>query len=191
MLGWLQIFTGFYTDNFQNITAYALPGSLISDIPIVKWKLIEKIDRRKKKLVQISTENQSPFFWRPEYSINVAAMDNHHKKLFVLAEKTYNCIRNNEPPEVLDKEIDYLLEYTIFHFNSEERLLEKNNYDILEDHQKKHAQLINKVIQFKEDFKKGSLHDDDLFVLLRDWILNHIFDEDRRYGKFLNSKGIY
>jgi hemerythrin len=152
---------------------------------------LERLDKRKKKIVQISANSKSPFFWRTEYSINVQEMDNHHKKLFVLAENIYISIKNNNSKEILEKELDELVDYTIFHFNSEEKLLENNHYPILEEHQKKHSSLIRKVKSFKDDINKTSFDNEDLIKLLRDWILNHIFDEDRKYGKYLNEKAIF
>ncbi len=40
--------------------------------------------------------------------------------------------------------------------------------------------------------KEGSLHVNMDFVnFFKDWVINHILTEDRKYGPFLNERGIH
>jgi hemerythrin len=175
----------------EQLEVWALEGESIKQIPIVHWKLLERFELRKKKIVQLTSNKISPFYWRPEYSINIVEMDNHHKKLFELAENLYQITKNNNQKELIKKGVSDLLEYTIFHFNAEEELLKKHKYPLLEDHNKKHKHLIQRVLNFSIELENNNLNENELIQLLRDWILNHIFDEDRRYSKYLNEINVF
>ena len=134
---------------------------------------------------------KSPFFWRPEYNIKIKEIDADHKKIFDLAENIYVSIRKKNSKDILEREIEYLINFSEEQFRNEEELLKKYEYPEYKDHCKKHGILMKKLRNIQSDVDVYEYSDEDLVKLLRDWILNHIFEEDRRYAKFLNSLDVY
>jgi len=65
-------------------------------------------------------------------------------------------------------------------------------YPDAEIHGKKHRELVKSVLELREKFRQGDIEIDAEFIsFFKDWIINHILTEDRKYGPFLNSKGVY
>ena len=175
----------------EEVGAYELDGEILGEIPNVRWKLLEKLERKKKKIDRINMNKKSPFFWRPEYNIKIKEIDADHKKIFDLAENIYVSIRKKNSKDILEREIEYLINFSEEQFRNEEELLKKYEYPEYKDHCKKHGILMKKLRNIQSDVDVYEYSDEDLVKLLRDWILNHIFEEDRRYAKFLNSLDVY
>ncbi len=51
--------------------------------------------------------------------------------------------------------------------------------------------LTTKVKEMLETYKKGNnIISQDVMSFLRNWFIFHILDCDKKYGSFLNSKGV-
>ncbi|WP_408033339.1 hemerythrin domain-containing protein [Thermodesulfatator autotrophicus] len=57
------------------------------------------------------------------------------------------------------------------------------NYPELEHHRKEHERLIIEVFNFKERFDKGVATKFELLEFLKDWLLNHVLNEDLKLKK--------
>lgn len=78
-----------------------------------------------------------------------------------------------------------------FHFKEEEELLKKLNYPELESHQKQHDIYAEKVKSFKKDIEIGKLQlKFDIFSFLKDWLMNHIVANDKKYMKYFKQNKV-
>ena len=75
--------------------------------------------------------------WNDEYSIGIVEIDEQHKKLFELSEIFNEATEINEIKDILL----FLEEYMQFHFNTEESMMRKYNYELIEEHKKLHDDL--------------------------------------------------
>jgi hemerythrin-like metal-binding protein len=123
----------------------------------------------------------SAFQWNTSYSVKVEAMDAQHKRLFEIIRELYTAMRAGQGKQVVGEVLHRLIEYTVQHFAAEEKLMEKNGYQLLAAHRIEHKTLTDKVVAFKKDFE----------TFLQDWLTHHIQDVDQKYGAFLNSKGLH
>jgi hemerythrin len=133
------------------------------------------------------------FEWREEYSVKIEEMDKQHKKLFGLinglAEATTNAATSQE---VMGETLKGLIDYVKTHFDSEEKLLKKYDYSDYIEHRQAHINLTLNVVEFQQRYSNNSLSDAiELAGFLSKWLQGHIMGEDKRYGKYLNSKGIH
>ena len=129
--------------------------------------------------------------WTKENSVLIEKMDSQHKVLFDITNKMGNTILNSKDnKDSLVEIITELLNYTKKHFTEEEVFLEANNYSQKElNYQKQqHKIFISKINEFKNNLeihnKKPSI---EMIEFLRDWLLNHIDIEDKKYGKVLSQ----
>lgn len=123
--------------------------------------------------------------WSEGYSVNNSEIDEQHKKLINLINQLYNIFLDKNTDQIADilKEIQA---YTLYHFNTEEKLFSKYKYPNRLDHIKMHESFI-------EEFKKLSQTIDtssDIFVMkiitfLQKWLTNHIMKEDKKYQGYL------
>ena len=115
-------------------------------------------------------------------------MDDDHKNLFEAANRLYEGISAREETSLLEEGLNYLIQYTQDHFAKEEELLERYNYPELEHQRNQHERLMREVFEFK---KKIATEGNELYGrvvnFLKDWIINHILTEDRKYGPYLNE----
>lgn len=123
----------------------------------------------------------SAFQWNTSYSVKVEAMDAQHKRPFEIIRELYTAMRAGQGKQVVGEVLHRLIEYTVQHFAAEEKLMEKNGYQLLAAHRIEHKTLTDKVVAFKKDFE----------TFLQDWLTHHIQDVDQKYGAFLNSKGLH
>jgi hemerythrin len=132
------------------------------------------------------------FQWDDSYSVKVAALDDQHKKLFALVEELHQAMLSRRGKDVTGAILSRLSKYTIYHFSAEEKLLEKHNYPGLETHRAEHDDLRFRVTMFQQEFDAGiATVTLELMAFLQQWLKNHICNVDRRYGDFLNARGVY
>lgn len=135
------------------------------------------------------------FKWRDAYSVNVGAIDEQHKILFKIGRELGDIVsiegdHFDEIMAILNK----LKDYTVFHFNEEEEMMEKYGYPEIEKHRLEHKFFVNKINELDkedevdEEQKKITM---EIITFIANWIENHILKTDQRYSKFFNDKGIY
>lgn len=129
--------------------------------------------------------------WRKSYETGIGSMDLQHQKLIELINKLYKVIRKEESSKSINEVLYEMEKYAQNHLQKEELLLKTNNYPDLDNHIACHNRYLNRIKTFKDEMEKG----DDLIVketyaFLREWWMEHIIGEDKKYGEFLNLKGV-
>lgn len=131
------------------------------------------------------------FQWRDSYSVGVRQLDNEHRRLFELANQMYDAMYATKGPDVLGRILTELVDYTRTHLNNEERILQTYGYPDFPAHKRVHDDLTAKVEEYVERTKGG---EGEVFIevarFIGDWLRGHIQSVDRKYGGFLNEKGL-
>ena len=176
----------------QNETAVVqIPGDLLKDVPILRWKLFENYQQRVANVIY-GGDGMQVFTWRDTFSVQVAQMDSHHKRLVEIANAIIEQGQGRADRDALAKAFDALVDYTRYHFAAEEKLMALYDYPGAEVHRRKHATLTLQVAEYRERVLAGDVPDKASFLHFFDtWMMRHILDEDRKYGAFLNEKGVY
>ncbi len=175
----------------KDTEVYNIEEQILSEIPIVHWKLFETYERRIRKILNPELVSIPIFQWRKEYNTNIKKMDDDHRALFESANKLYEEILSGRNQSVLEDTLKFLIRYTEEHFSQEEKLMEDYDFPEYEAHIKQHVRLIEEVQELQSKYAAGEIPMDMSIVnLLKDWIINHILTEDRKYGPHLNQKGV-
>lgn len=125
--------------------------------------------------------------WRDEYLIGISKIDEQHKRLFEISEVLDNTNEINEIKDILL----YLKEYMDFHFTTEEALMEKYEYEGLEEHKQQHRDLKDKITGYMELYFLGNYSFiEELEEVVQEWIFEHILEEDKKYQEFFKDKEI-
>ncbi len=126
--------------------------------------------------------------WRDSYSVGVDKFDQEHMVLVELINEMFVIVRDKGSVATLNEAIAKLIEYTEVHFADEEDVMEKVNYPLLEEHKEIHVNLLEQVFEFQKQIEsEGENLRTDLYKFLRDWLINHILDEDMKYGEYLKD----
>ena len=67
----------------------------------------------------------SLIIWSEEFSINVPGMDEQHKQWIKIINELHDSLMNSLGSETLDKIFSDVIDYTAYHFDEEEKLLEE------------------------------------------------------------------
>ncbi len=124
--------------------------------------------------------------WRDSFSVGVEKLDKEHFKLVELVNDMYVIVRDKGDITALSACTERLVEYTRFHFSSEEAAMEEANYPGLDEHKKIHLDLEEQAVGFFWRIKtEGEVVRAEFYHFLREWLLNHIMAEDKKYSEYL------
>lgn len=130
--------------------------------------------------------------WRSSYAINVFQLDQEHKKLVDLINTLYEARKEGQDEAVLRNILSGLIDYTQTHFQHEETEMERLGFPDTEHHKKRHLELKQQVFDLKtmvdQDIEGLS---DPVFRFLREWLMEHILEEDKKLGPYLNERGVF
>ena len=131
------------------------------------------------------------FNWDAKFSVGVASVDEQHKKLVGMVNTLYDAMQVGKANDVIGKLLSDLITYTKTHFADEEKLMQTNGYPDFAAHKQLHDALTKQVIATEQAFKAGKAPSAvELGKFLKDWLINHIQGTDKKYGPFLNEKGV-
>ncbi|CAA6606482.1 Cyclic nucleotide-binding protein [Rhodospirillaceae bacterium LM-1] len=168
------------------------PGDLLADVPIVRWKLFEGWQRRAKQAAHQLSHKGSFINWRDTFSVRIAHMDMHHKRLISIGNAVLENLRTDGRGAALIKAAEALADYVDYHFAAEEDLMALYDYPGISEHKVRHQDLRQQVSRLTKEIQSGSRPSEkDFKHLFESWIIHHVLGEDKAYGAFLNSKGIY
>lgn len=129
--------------------------------------------------------------WNDTFSVNIAEVDAQHKKLLGLLNELFDAMKVGKGREVVGKVLTDLIDYTVYHFDTEEKLFKRYNYPDYLPHKKEHDELTKRATALKTDFDKGKqVVTIEVMNFLKDWLNVHILQVDKKFGPFLNSKGV-
>ncbi|MGM0602558.1 MAG: bacteriohemerythrin [Bacillota bacterium] len=132
--------------------------------------------------------------WRDEYKIGVELVDKQHKELFKRLGNFIKTVRSDREKDVkkeeVEKTLEFMGEYVVTHFDSEEALQKKYNYPDYEEHHEIHENFKQEVFEFQEEYKNNDYNED--FVMefsgrLLTWLINHVAATDQKIGDYINS----
>lgn len=135
------------------------------------------------------------FKWKENYSCNIEEIDKQHQRLLEIGSELSSLIRTKDVDnyDEIIQLLDELKKYTIYHFQTEEYLMEKHGFAGLAEHKMVHQNFIDKINEVAskdiDENQKGVTM--EILVFIADWIENHILKVDHMYKDFLNEKGVF
>ena len=130
-------------------------------------------------------------------SLGIKLIDEQHKELINIINLLAHSITNNSQKEDILTIVDKLIDYSSYHFDVEEKLLAKFNYEEKDYHIKEHKGFTKKFSDLKVDIINDKYYTnkspidiaEEVFDFLTDWLLNHILHDDRKFVDLFKEKG--
>lgn len=88
--------------------------------------------------------------WEKIYKVNIAELDDQHKKIVELL-NTLSTLSTQNNNTTMRNVLSDLIDYTIYHFDTEEKYMLDHKYPFTENHLKEHADLRAEVQDIKKD----------------------------------------
>lgn len=127
--------------------------------------------------------------WSAQYSVGIKKIDQEHKKLIDILNRLNTSVQEKKADKSICSIIDELIDYTEYHFETEESLLEKHNYPDLDAHKAEHRKFTRNILEFKQQFSQMKEYaGQQVLDYLKNWLINHILASDKAYEAFLAEK---
>ncbi|MBD3237059.1 MAG: bacteriohemerythrin [Candidatus Eisenbacteria bacterium] len=131
--------------------------------------------------------------WDESLSIGIRVIDEQHQRWIQHLNEVASALESEEGAAHIVKTLGFLVDYTEYHFTTEEKHMAAHGYPEIEAHRAKHAELkrtlANLVQEFEEDGATQSLAD-AVDTLLGNWLVKHIREVDQAFGDFLQERDI-
>lgn len=137
--------------------------------------------------------DHQPLQWSDALETGSDLIDKQHKILIGILNDANRCFRDNSELALQRKVIDDLISYTVYHFDTEEELMEKGGYgdSHSEDelsHIREHRTFTGKVAEYLAAIRQGNTIDhEQVFSFLNSWLVNHVLGTDKRLGAYLQA----
>lgn len=132
--------------------------------------------------------------WNDSLAVGVAEMDEQHMILVhTLGEAAARPV-GDWNADVLEQVTRDLLAYALYHFETEERLMDQYGYrqarpEEADVHLADHRAFSAKVVATRERIKAGEkVAPADVIEFLNNWLVGHIQNIDRKLGVFVAAK---
>lgn len=140
------------------------------------------------------TKLTSPITWKKEYETGVPEIDEQHMILVHTLNDASQKLAEESSLQTLEKITQDLLSYALYHFETEEDLMQKYGYQQDDEvnalrHLTQHRSFSEKVVSVRENLKSAApISPDDLLDFLNNWLINHILNTDKKLGDFILEK---
>lgn len=130
-----------------------------------------------------------PLIWNDSLLTGISTVDNQHKELFKrINEFLDSAGRNREKiPEISN----FLQNYIVNHFGTEERLMLRTGYPDYTAHKNAHEKYSQDFKRLREGIEKEGINVKitvEMNHLLVDWWINHINNVDKKMAEFVRDK---
>lgn len=119
-------------------------------------------------------------------------IDGQHKELIGKIDKLLACCEEGGGKVQAIKMLDYLAEYTEFHFGEEEKLQEQISYPAITEHKEQHAQFKKAVEELHEMLMEEEGPTDAFVAAVKknvvDWLFNHIKNLDQVLAAYVQKE---
>lgn len=127
--------------------------------------------------------------WNESNDTGIPIIDEQHRAIVSIINTLHYFIMKKKESEILESIMITLDQYTKFHFHTEEEIMKNLNYPELKEHIVHHKLLANDTK--KVSFEVRNENDPEILLrFLKNWWLDHICIEDRKYSQYFKEKNI-
>ncbi|MHA1963380.1 MAG: bacteriohemerythrin [Candidatus Thorarchaeota archaeon] len=130
--------------------------------------------------------------WDDSLSVGVDLIDEQHKMLIQRIKDLSEAVTSSRGSTQLSKTLGFMIDYTEFHFSTEEKHMTNLGYPGFDAHKQQHEEfkstLNEMVLEFEEDGATTQLSE-WINNYLINWLVKHIKSIDTKLSEFLQEKG--
>lgn len=128
--------------------------------------------------------------WTDNLAVGNKKIDDQHKELFRQINVLYDACSRGEGKKSLSELVNFLENYVVEHFSSEEELMKKSNYPGYDNHKRLHQEFVLSFAALKQQIQAEGTSLSSVIKtnkMLADWLRNHIMATDKLLGKYLRD----
>lgn len=134
--------------------------------------------------------------WDAQYELGITAIDEQHKELIKITGRLSDLLTNAiEGDDIYDEMvtiIEDVTDYTVYHFQFEEELFKKFDYEYKDAHIAEHNKLIDEIrsLDLRAVDEDQVVYGKKILKFLITWVFKHITGSDFLYKNLFVEKGI-
>jgi hemerythrin len=126
--------------------------------------------------------------WHDRYCTGIQIIDDQHRQLLDAINELHDAFQAGRPREEMTHLLDFLVSYTVSHFQTEESYMAENGYPDLAKHRDYHQVLIGRVLELKQRFLGPTPPSSvELARFMGEWLSHHINEVDMGYANYVRS----
>lgn len=128
--------------------------------------------------------------WSGAFATGVPEIDQQHRELLDHVGRLLDAMQKD--PSAVGRALDFLGDYTVSHFDTEERLMEHHAYPGAASHREAHAGFVRTFGRLRFDYDLDGLTEGMSELMggwMVDWLKHHILEMDRALGRFILASG--
>lgn len=126
--------------------------------------------------------------WSPAFEVGQPQIDGDHRTLVEMLNQLHAALDHGEDPAEIARVLNFLRDYTVTHFSSEEALMIRHKYPRAAVHFAAHAELLLQVSDFNAAYRQGRIAGmAEMLAFLETWLIDHIQGMDRSLGAYLKA----
>ncbi len=139
-------------------------------------------------------KNSDTIEWSDALLTGVAEMDQQHRILVDTLIEARTKLTDDVSKPLFEQITRDLLAYAIYHFNTEEQLMQLHGYAAAAPaeaagHLAAHRHFSERVVELRAAARRGEMESKTaLLSFLENWLVNHIMTVDKQLAQFLGSK---
>lgn len=127
--------------------------------------------------------------WNPAFSFGVQELDDQHKRLVCILNNMRESLASNDAERTASALFDALAITLRSHIFSEESLMRRHGYSGLDNHQKKHHQILEQLDVTARGISAGNRQlARDVLDFIESWWQNHVRNDDSQFVQSLSSQ---
>lgn len=131
--------------------------------------------------------------WSDMLSVGIETMDEEHKELFRRINALLVALLGPEGSGDTRGLVTAIREYTVYHFDDEQKLMQARKYPRFDQHKALHEAFLKEFQSIEDQLLSEGLTA-GLVIRLQDkvvtWLLDHIAKVDHDYGEFMGALGL-
>lgn len=128
--------------------------------------------------------------WGSSFEIGIDIVDRQHRSLLDLINKLGTAMDEGRAQESMGTIMGELVDYTHYHFRTEEALLNRYGYEDTDEHKREHRIFTDQIEFYRDRVAAGSQTvSEPLMDYLSGWLITHITVSDKAYERTLKEGG--
>ena len=124
--------------------------------------------------------------WREFYSVGNQEFDQQHKALLKIVNDLFTAAGADADHQIVRDGLERLYQYTLSHFEQEERLMRQARFPDYAAHKAIHDLMREETGRLRRTWT--STTGAELLTYLKNWWLNHICAKDKQYAPFVTHE---
>lgn len=127
--------------------------------------------------------------WTDELLLGIDTVDAEHKALVGRYNGIIELLEFGVEPEEIAGAVKDLVDHTERHFSSEEGVMDDASYPRLRDHRTAHEDLLGRLNRLMAAVVTDRQQIDiTTMSFVRDWLVNHMLDDDAQFGRYMQER---